>query len=46
MTMTMVAMSEAVRTDVQHPGPIDDVVLEMGARAVVESVAGLDGLLL
>ena len=46
MTMTMVAVSEAVRTDVQHPGPIDDVVLEMGAGAVVEAAVGLDGLLL
>ena len=46
MMMMMIAVSEAVRTDVQHPGPVDDVVFEMGAGAVVEAVAGLDGLLL
>ena len=41
----MVTLPKAVGTDVQHPGPIDDVVLEVGAGAVVETLARLELLL-
>ena len=46
MSMTVVAVSEAMRTDVQHPGPIDSMVLGMGAGASVKAVAGLERLFL
>ena len=41
----MVALLEAMGTDVPHPGPIDDVVLGVGAGAIVEALARLDLLL-
>ena len=41
----MVTLPKAVGTDVQHPGPIDDVVLEVGAGTVVVTVARLELLL-
>ena len=41
----MVTLPKAVGTDVQHPGPIDDVVLEVGAGTVVVAVARLELLL-
>ena len=41
----MVALPEAMGTDVPHPGPIDDVVLGVGAGAIVEALARLDLLL-
>ena len=41
----MVTLPKAVGTDVQHPGPIDDVVFEVGAGTVVVTVARLELLL-
>ena len=41
----MLALPKAMGTDVQHPGPIDDVVLEVGAGAIVEALARLELLL-
>ena len=41
----MIAVPKAVGTNVQHPGPIDDVVLEVGAGAIVEALARLGHLL-
>ena len=46
MSMTVVAVSEAMRTDMQHPGPIDSMVLGVGAGASVKAVAGLERLFL
>ena len=46
MSMTVVAVSEAMRTDVQHPGPVDRMVLDVGAGASVKAVAGLERLFL
>ena len=46
MSKTVVAVSETMRTDVQHPGPIESMVLGMGASASVITVAGLDRLFL
>ena len=37
---------ETMSTDVQHPGPIESVVLRMGASASVVAVARLDRLFL
>ena len=42
MSMTVVAVSEAM----QHPGPIDSMVLGMGAGASVKAVAWLERLFL
>ena len=46
MSKTVVAVSETMRTDVQHPGPIESVVLGMGASAIVVAMTGLDRLFL
>ena len=45
MAVTLFAVLKALGTDVQEPGPIDVVVLEVGAGAIVETLARL-GLLL
>ena len=45
MAVTLFAVLKALGTDVQEPGSIDVVVLEVGAGAIVETLARL-GLLL
>ena len=45
MAVTLFAVLKALGTDVQEPGPIDVVVLEVGPGAIVETLARL-GLLL